>query len=216
MFATDRDLLVLEPRLFHDVSWSAQKLAESAASASVNSLGSELTIPGADFPALRVRAGFVALVAGTPVEVLSVPGTTVLEVSRLRASPTDPRIPVAPGSGLKASVSSFGPQIRVVHDQLLRLLGIEPGAASADGRPSESDITNPEALALAEALGTLNLVFSSAAALVGADSPAWAKAQMYRERYASERRRVVAEIDLDGDGVPDVSRRPNVMTFIRA
>jgi len=214
VFASDRDLLILEPRLFHDIAWSAQRLID-VTNASINAAGTMLTIPGVDLAALAVAEGFVALVAGTPLEVLERTSATTLTVSRLRAAPAESPIPAAPGSNLKATIATFRPQVSLVHDQLLRTIGIEPGEPSAPGSPAETDITNPRSLILAESLGALHLVFAAAAALVGEDSPLWAKARMYRERFVLERRRLTVEIDLDSDGQPDAIRRPNAIQFAR-
>lgn len=219
MFATDRDLLVLEPRLFHDISWSAQKLVDSASGGVIDTAGTKLTVSSIDFAGLGVGGGSVVLLGATtptPIEVLSRLSATELSVSRLRASTSDAAVPVTPASGQKVVVHSFRPQLSLVHAQLLRMVGIEPDdAAPPADQPVEADITNPRAFVLAEALGALHLIFSSAAALVGSDSPLWVKATMYAERFRAERTRLQAELDLDGDGEPDAVRRPNVVQFVR-
>jgi hypothetical protein len=215
MFATDRDLLALEPRLFFDVSWTAQTLVNAATGGTINASGDTLTLIGGDFLNLGIDAGFVVIAGASPLEIISRTDATNLRISRLRASENDPEIPAAAGSNLKVLIHTFRPQIAIIHNQLMRLLGIEPGAASYPGRPAESDITNPAALRIAEALGALHIIYTSAAALVGHDSPPWVKAQMYRERFQAERARLVAEVDLDGDGVPDTVRRANVFQFVR-
>lgn len=221
MFTTDRDLIILEPRLFFDISWTAQKLLDSASGGSINSGGDTLTLAGAAFDALGIGAGFIALIGTnpvTPLEVVARLSATTLQVSRLRASESDALIPAASGSSLKVVIHTFRPQLGVIHSQLLRLVGIEPGSPSLSaggGTPGEADITNPRAFALAEALGALHLIFASAAALVGMDSPLWIKAQMYRDRFRAERSRLAAEIDLNGDGEPDTTRRANVLQLTR-
>ncbi|MBL8745922.1 MAG: hypothetical protein JNK58_06145 [Phycisphaerae bacterium] len=215
MFATDRDLLVLEPRVFFDVSWTAQTLVNAASGGTINSAGDTLTLSGGNFVNLGITAGFVAVVGSMPLEVVGRVDATTLSVSRLRSGVTEPVIPAVAGSALKVVIHTFRPQIGIVHGQVMRMLGIEPGAAGEAGRPGETDIKNPSALRLVESLGALHLIYSSAAALVGHDSPMWVKAQMYRERFQAERGRLVVEIDLDGDGEADTVRRANVFQFVR-
>ena len=84
-----------------------------------------------------------------------------------------------------------------------------------DDSPGEPDITNPGAFARFEAFGALHLIWSSASASSGPDSPLGMLGEEYRRRFERERQRVAARIDLDGDGVPDATRRPNVLRFIR-
>lgn len=209
-FATDRDLLVLEPMLFRDVGWSAQTLIDVTDAAVVSTAASSAS---SDFNIAGVRAGMIAVIEGVPVEVLAVVSSTALSVSRLRATGDDNAIPPAPGTGLTMAIATFAPQIEWVHAQTLRSLGIEPADPSAV--PAASDIVNPAALALVESLGALHLILSSAAAMVGPESILWAKARMYRERLDAARRRVVAEVDLDGDGAADAARRMNTAQFVR-
>jgi hypothetical protein len=226
MFANDRDLIILEPRLFFDVLWTAQRLVDSATGGAINAAGDTLTITAGNLINLNITGGMIALVAGSPLEVIDRIDATNLRISRLRAAESDALIPAAQGSALKVTIHTFRPQVQVIHDQLLRSFGIEPAISQSPGgtpepQPAsdsltESAITNPRAFSLAEALGTLHLVYTSAAAVVGGDSPMWAKALMYRDRYAAERRRIVAEIDLNNDGEPDTTRRTNIFQFTRA
>lgn len=216
MFATDRDLLVLEPRLFLDVSWTAQTLVNAATGGAINSAGDTLTLSGGNFINLGIDAGHVVVAGSTPLEITARIDATNLRISRAKARAADADIPAAAGSNLKVIIHTFRPQIAIIHDQVMRLLGIEPGAESEPGLPAESDITNPDALRLAEALGALHLIYASAAALVGDTSPMWARARMYADRFRAERARLVAEIDLDADGKPDTIRRPNILQFVRS
>lgn len=211
MFADDRDLLVLEPNVFADVAWVGQRLV----SATGTLAGRTLTVPGVDLAASGVSPGCVVVFDQVPLEVLDVTGATTMEVSLIRGEPTDAPITPRAGTNRVVSVVSFRPQVRVVHGQVLRMIGVEPGAAGGAGTLGESAVTNPRELWLVEALGALYLVYAAAAALIGPDSPAWARAEMYRERFARERWRAVAKVDLDGDGAADASRRLNVLQFVR-
>lgn len=217
MFAHDRDLLVLEPRLFSDISWTGQKLVD-ASNGAMDSSGTLLTVAGVNFVALGVGAGFVALVGGVPLEVVGRESATELIVSKLRASIDDDPIRAASGSALPVVITTFRPQIALVHGQLLAALGLWAGDAAPPGGapiPTESAVTNPRDLAHAEALGALHLILASAAAMVGSESALWTKALTYRDRFMAERRRLAARLDLDADGAPDALRRVSAQRFVR-
>lgn len=210
-FAVDRDLLVFEPALFRDAAFAAQTRVQTADAAIA---GTALTSAAADFVASDVNAGAVALVAGVPLEVVARLSATQLTVSRLRESTAAAPVAPAPVSGATLSIITFAPQIRVMHDMLLRTVGVDPDDPAAS--PSQADITNPGAFIRAEALGALHLIFAAAAPIAGDDSPLWVKAELYRNRFAAERRRLIAGVDLDGDGQPDAVRRPSVIQLTRA
>lgn len=217
MFANDRDLLVFEPELFRDVGWVGQRLTLGQAGVS----GTTLTATGltAGFDVLGVGVGSVALVDGVPLEVVERLSSTTLTVSRVRGSVSDAAIPPSSVTAGALEVFTFGPQIRTVHRQTLRMVGLEPlGEASADELDA-SAVTNPEDLRRVEALGALHLIFAAASAPgSSADGPgsSWAaRARMYRERYSAERGRVAALVDVDGDGRAEAARRLNVVRFVR-
>jgi len=214
MFATDRDLLVLEPYLFRDHAWVGQRLARGNATIADGSI--DFSVVDVELDVAQVAAGCVVTVLGSSYEITGNVGTKSASVSRLRSSIGGPTIMVSDTAESDAWIVSFRPQIAMVHRQILRMAGIEPDApAPTDGRLGESAITNGVALVTLEALGTLHLIFAAAASVAGPTSPAAIRAQMYRDLFREERRRVSVELDTDGDGLPDVARRLNISQFVR-
>jgi hypothetical protein len=213
-FATDRDLLALEPTVFRDAGWTSQRLVAGVADLSGTAL--TFTSQDATLAAAGVTTGHVVLFDAVPLEVISRTSNTVLQVSRLRASTDDAAIPPTPASAKPALVYTFGPQIALAHRQLLCMLGIDPDADSAPGVLSEASITNPAMLRRAECLAALHLIYSALAAVGGPDSVPGRRADFYRAQLAIERQLAVAQLDTDGDSLPDATRRLNVIQFIRA
>lgn len=215
MFARDRDLLAYEPDLFRDVAWSGQRLVKALGSILSGTTTLMIGTQDVNFTEAGVEAGYVVVVGGTPYEVIERVGDLSVTVSRVRQDDDDPLITPSPASTATTTVVSYRPQLRMVHDQLLRTIGIEPEDPAELERVTEADITNPGALKAIEAMSTIHMVLSSAAALSGPDSTLWRRAQHYRDLVARERQRVGVRIDLDGDGVPDATRRLNVVQFMR-
>ena len=210
-FATDRDLLILEPNLFRDVAWAGQRRVD--VSDGVTN-GAALTSATAAFEASGIRAGHVVVVDAIPLEVIERVSDTELTVSLVRDDPDDAILPPPALNGAAVMVTTFGPQIAGVHEQLLRALGIE--IADLNASPNAGAITNPRALARLESLGALHLTFAAAAALATDQDLLWAKAEMYRDRFIAQRNRLAVGIDLDGDGLPEATRRLNTMQLTRA
>lgn len=219
MFSTDRDLLILEPNLFRDAGFAGQHLVTGTGDIAAGVL--TLTAQDNDFAAESIDAGHIAVVDGTPYEVLARLSSTTVSLSRLRPSPDDAALPPSPVTGKPVRITTFAPQLAQSHRIILRMLGIEPDDPPIPGRITESNITNPGALRLAESLHALSGIFFAAAAgypggVTGAAFSIWQRAQMYRDRFESERQSAAAHIDTDGDGVPDATRRLNVIQLIRA
>ncbi|XHC25343.1 hypothetical protein ABWH91_14110 [Phycisphaerales bacterium ac7] len=82
MFATDRDLWILEPRLFDDIAFSAQaRLTNQPATVGAGSLA--LNFTGIDLTALGLVPGMVIALDGYGrFEITEVTSATALGVSR--------------------------------------------------------------------------------------------------------------------------------------
>lgn len=210
-FITDRDLLALDPDLFRDVGFIAQRLINATGSIS----SGKLTVTGADFVATGVTVGHVIVHNGLPLEIIIRNSTTQVTLSLLRASVDDAVILPPNASTAAAVVFTFAPQIAAAHAAVLRMLGLVAAGKGLPGEVDETAITNPRELAMLEALLTLGLVWSAAAAIAGPGSNAAARAEQYRQRAARERSTVVARLDVDGDGLADAERRAGAGVFVR-
>ena len=209
---TDRDLLALEPDLFRDVGFLAQRLINATGSIS----SGKLTITSGDFVAMGVTVGHIIVHNGMPMEIVLRNSAVQVTVSLLRASIDDPAL-TPPNAGTAATVVfTFGPQIAAAHAAVLRMLGLAAAGKGLPGETDETAITNVRDLAMLEALLTLSLIWSAAAAVTGPGSNAAARAAEYRLRASCERSVAIARLDLDGDGLADAERRAGAAMLERA
>lgn len=205
-FSSDADLLGYEPNVFVDVAFSSQKTLRVTDGVIA---GSTLT---------SVTGGFDGLAAGDVV---------VLEVSASERqghaveSVTDdntlvlvslPTLSVA--SPLVVEGRTFREQAAVVHDQLLRAVGIEPDDNSP-GALDETAVLSPFLMGHLEALGTLARVYAAAVAS-GGDNTVWlSKAAEYAEQFERDLLGSRVIVDTDGDGEGDEWRTPGIGTLRR-
>lgn len=214
MFSKDRDLLAIEPAIFRDLAWAGQRLVSGAATIEDDSLTFDSQDIALD--AAGVGAGQVAVVGGVGYEVIETLNGQKAVISRLRDTEDAAMLPPSPIAGADAWIATFAPQARIVHGQILRMAGVEPaGTPSLARRVGESAITNGAALARLEVLGVAHLVYAAAGAAAGPRSPAQQRAELYRALFRDERERVFVDLDLDGDGRPDATRRLNLIHLVR-
>lgn len=218
-FATDRDLLVLEPNLFRDVGWVGQRLSRGSGTIA----GTTLTIasPEVALDAAGVGAegaGHVVVAAGVSYEVVTRLSATQLTISRLRESIASDIIPPTPAAtSVECTIATFAPQIAMAHAEIVRLAGVEAAgsAAAGVGAIDETTILKEAGVIRLEALGALAIIWAGASGLLGAGSPGHQRSEWYRERFVKERERVGIRLDLDGDGVADEVRGLNVARMKR-
>jgi len=212
-FATDRDLLLLEPNLFRDIEFASQLLV-SGTDGAVS--GTSFTSVAANFVTAGVAPGHLVGLSDLFVEVVEVVSSTELTISLLRAHVGDAPVPPPPGASIPYVVRSFLPQLEMVHRQVMRAAGIEPDGA---GEPSDAatvkDVLNGDEIALVESLGALESIFASATSMLADEPYLRLRAASYRDRFSSARQRARVRLDLDGDGVVDAVRHLNVVQFVR-
>jgi hypothetical protein len=219
MLTLDRDLLILEPRLFNDLGWLSQRL-HRATNATMQSGGVGITDASGPFAGLGIGAGHILLINELPVEIAEITSATEATISLIRANPADAPIPARNLSGtVTIECFTFAPQIAIVHERIIRSLGLGVGPTIEGGPLAEDRITNPMDVSRVIALGALHLIFAAATPMVlggGDSSGVRSKADAYRDRFASARRALAAEIDLDGDGIADATRRVSLINLVRA
>ncbi len=210
-FSTDRDLLALEPSLFDEALFAGRKRLEVSDGAIT---GVTLTSATADFESARIDAGDVILVADAPCEVIARNSATSLTISQLRDNVGDDPIPPGNGSSLAVVHRTFAPQASLVHDELLRLLGID---AEGHGDPAEDAIVSMSVMRDLEALLTLARLYEAAITVSGEASfdLLRTKAAGYRARFREAARSSVIHLDLDGDGHADAVRDLRSIGLVR-
>ena len=208
---TDRDLLAMEPLLFQEILFASHKRLEVSDAAIT---GTTLTSASADFESVQLDGGDVILVGDLPCEVVSRNSATSLTVSLLRDRLSDN--PIAPGNGSSLTVvhRTFGPHASQVHDELLRLLGIDPDGHS---EVTEDAIVSLSILRDLEVLLTLARLYESAIAVSSPDDADLLrnKAASYLRRFREAARSAVIHLDLDGDGHADAVRDLRSIGLVR-
>lgn len=208
MFASDRDLLIIEPGLYRDVVWNGQRLISGTGDLT----GAQLTLTSGSFLDGEIAGGHVVLIDSVPMEIVSVQSSTVATVSIMRGDPGSNIIPGKSVSGALVEVFTFGPQIGIVHRQVMSMVGIDVDDADGLG---DAAVTNSGALVVLEALGALHLIYASAGAPGRGGEAYLDRAKLYQQRFSMERGTVVALIDLDGDGIAETRRHPNSFVLMR-
>ena len=212
MFITDRDLLAIEPDLFRDIGFLAQRIVSTTGSLS----GGKLTITSGDFIAAGVTVGHVIAHNGLPMEIVLRNSATQVTVSLVRASAADPVITPPNAASAAATVFTFAPQIAAAHKAVLSMLGLPAAGAALPGEPDESAIVNPDDLKPLTAHLALAAIYAAASTLSGPSSALAAKADHHRARAANARALTAARLDINGDGLADAQRQAGSVSLSRA
>jgi len=207
----DIDILRIEPRVFIDCQAAATKLISGTDGALS---GSTLTSAGSNFVNAGIDGGHVAVVNNEALEVDSRTSATALELSRPRADSADAKIAPGPGTALSFSILTFERRTLAEEAWVLGALGIDP---SHPVDPlDELAIVDPSPVERLIALRVIARAFEIASSQSPADAALAAQATLYRRLAGEERHRTIAYLDRDGDGVPDTTRRIDVVQFTRA
>ncbi len=159
-------------------------------------------------------AGSVVLIDRVAYEVVTRDDANTLTVSLLRTRLADAAIAGDQGGPFPVVMRTFAPQAELVHDGLLRLLGIDANATDPDAL-SEDAVVSVSVMARLESLGTLERIYSGAAALTGDNQMLIYKAGEYRRRFRHATAQASVLLDTNGDGHADERRRLGMVRMQR-
>jgi len=212
-FCTDIDLLHWEPNIFRDAAFASQTLMSGTANIS----GSSLTISSGSFVDSHIEPNQVVVLSGAVAgsfPVLAVNSATSLTVSVLYDKLfDDPPVagPIATATGINFVIRTFWPQRSVISEILQQSAGLIPG----DPRTAGATIINLAVLRRPCVLGSLQLIYSALSAIADAPKEYANRADLYERLYRSAMRSTLVQIDLNGDGIADCSRRLNNIELVR-
>lgn len=214
-FSNDADVLKYEPVLFGELHLPGQVLA-AGTGGELN--GTTFTASGADFVSSRVPAGGVIYLQSSDgsldgaFEIVSVDSAAQLSVSVVRAESDGDAIAPPAATDISYRVSTFGPQAGEVAFRLTEYFGIGPGNPASD--IGVEDILETDVLKQASVFGVISSTYAMLASGAG-DEGFWKKSLHYRKLFEKARERCRLSIDLNGDGVADVTKIGGAVKLVR-
>ena len=209
-FSNDVDILKYEPVLFGELHLPWQVLA--AGSGGTIS-GTTFTASGADFVSALVTTGQVIYLQSADgsldgtYEIVSVDSATELTVSVIRTDSSDSPIAPPAATDISYRISTFGPQASEVGFQLTEYFGIGPGNPASD--IEVEDVSDTDVLKRASVFAVISSVYAMLASNAK-DENFWKKSSYYQKLFEKARERCRLSIDVDGDGVADITKAGSI------
>ncbi|MGA1980345.1 MAG: hypothetical protein ABSG99_07290 [Sedimentisphaerales bacterium] len=205
-FSNDVDILKYEPVLFGELHLPWQVLA--AGNGGTLS-GTTFAASGADFVSALVTTGQVIYLQSADglldgaYEIVSVDSAIELTISVIRTDSNDE--PIAPPAATDVSyrISTLGPQASEVGFQLTEYFGIGPGNPASD--VDAENVIDTNALKRASVFAVISSVYAMLASKA-TDENFWKKSLHYQKLFERARERCQLSIDIDGDGVADITK----------
>ncbi len=136
-------------------------------------------------------------------EIVSVDSATQLSISVIRADSDDDAIAPPAATDISYRVSTFGPQANETGFQLTEYFGIKPGNPASDY--DTEDVLDTNVLRRVSAFGVMSGVYAMLASKAKNEN-FWKKSLHYQKLFEKARQRCRLSIDVDSDGVADVTR----------
>ncbi len=212
-FADDIDLLPWEPSVFLETAFAHQALLkDSPGTLTTTGLVMNSAVLADILPGM---VGAITLADDSLTQLLeftAIADTTHATVSALRGRASESPLPPLVGGAVKVTVISFRPQIAVIGDELLALVGIASDRTS-DPTPASNNLTG---FRTATVFGTLAALFRTLAEATPPTNITLAKKAFYETLAQTSRRTITATVDEDHDGTPETELRADVPVLTRA
>jgi hypothetical protein len=205
-FSNDVDILKYEPVLFGELHLPWQVLA--AGNGGTLS-GTTFTADGADFVSALVTTGQVIYLKSADdsldgtYEVVSINSATELKVSVIRIDSNDEPIAPPAATDISYRISTFGPQASEIGFQLTEYFGIGPGNPASD--VDAEYVLYKDVLKRASVFAVISSIYAMLANKAK-DENFWKKSSYYQKLFEMARERCRLSIDIDGDGVADITK----------
>lgn len=205
-FSNDVDILKYEPVLFGELHLPWQVLG--AGSGGTLS-GTTFAASGADFVSAQVSTGQVIYLQSADgsldgaYEIASVDSATELTVSVIRTDSNDEPIAPPAAADISYRISTFGPQASEVGFQLTEHFGIGPGNSASN--VGAEDILDADVLKRASVFAVVSSVYAMLASKAKDDN-FWKKSLHYQRLFEKAREQCRLSIDVDSDGVADITK----------
>jgi hypothetical protein len=205
-FSNDKDILKYEPLLFGELHLPWQILASGSGGTLV---GTTFTASSADFVSALATTGQVIYLQSADgsidgaYEIVSVDSATELTISVIKTDSADEPIAPPAATNISYRISTFGPQASEVGFQLTEYFGINPGnpASAVD----VEDILDVNVLKRASVFAVISSVYAILASKTK-DENFWMKSLHYQKLFERARERCRLSVDIDGDGVADITK----------
>ena len=205
-FSNDVDILKYEPVLFGELHLPWQVLAVGNGG---TLSGTTFTANGADFVSALIATGQVIYLQSADgsldgtYEVVSVNSATELTVSVIRIDSNGEPIAPPAANDISYRISTFGPQASEISFRLTEYFGIGPGNPASD--VDAEDVLYKDVLKRASVFAVISSIYAMLASKAE-DENFWKKSSYYQKLFEMARERCRLSIDIDGDGVADITK----------
>ncbi|MEX2672511.1 MAG: hypothetical protein WD294_10415 [Phycisphaeraceae bacterium] len=207
-FSNDADLLAYEPNVFVDLPLAAQRRLRAE---DVVVSGTSVAVAAGGLSSLA--QGDVVVLGREPGQWTAYAIDQIVDDQALTLGTAAIGFEFEDGDPVAMEVRTFSPQAELVHEELLRAVGIDVEDVAA-GLDADA-VLSVSVMRRLEVLGTLSSAYAAGVGIAGEQALIEAKAARYHKAFSGAMRSARVLIDTDGDGRADVWRTPGVARIVR-